>query len=82
VRGSAGNGHMRSPSPLSAHRRQQNHPPEPRPQEQPPVVSGIGCRSGEGEGTASLSVSRAPSAMADRAAMSPRTASAWPFSQP
>ena len=54
MHGSAGNGHMRSPSPLSAHRRQQNHPPEPRPWEQPPVVSGIGCRSGEGEGAASL----------------------------
>ena len=46
--GSAGNGRARSPSPSSAHRRQHQHPPEPRPRrrEQPPVVSGIGCRSG------------------------------------
>ncbi|PUZ38121.1 hypothetical protein GQ55_9G171700 [Panicum hallii var. hallii] len=45
--GSTANGRARSPSPSSAHRRQQ-HPPEPRPRrrEQPPVVSGIGCRSG------------------------------------
>ncbi|KAG2547665.1 translation initiation factor IF-2-like [Panicum virgatum] len=47
-----GNGRARSPSPSSAHRRQQqhhHHPPEPRPrrrEQQPPVVSGIGCRSG------------------------------------
>ncbi|RLN43494.1 hypothetical protein C2845_PM01G36150 [Panicum miliaceum] len=46
--GSAANGRSRSPSPSSAHRRRQQHPPEPRPRrrEQPPVVSGIGCRSG------------------------------------
>ncbi|CAN6310322.1 unnamed protein product [Urochloa humidicola] len=49
--GAAGNGRARSPSPSSAHRRQHQHqhPPAPaaRPRrEQPPVVSGIGCRSG------------------------------------
>ncbi|RCV41998.1 hypothetical protein SETIT_9G179400v2 [Setaria italica] len=50
--GGAGTGRARSPSPSSTHRRQQpgggqQHPPAPRPRrEHPPVVSGIGCRSG------------------------------------
>ncbi|CAN6292810.1 unnamed protein product [Urochloa humidicola] len=54
VAGGGGNGRARSPSPSSAHRRQHQHPPAPAPapaaqrprREQPPVVSGIGCRSG------------------------------------
>ncbi|CAN6323391.1 unnamed protein product [Urochloa humidicola] len=43
--GGGGTERARSPSPSSAHSRRQHPPARPR-REQPPVVSGIGCRSG------------------------------------